>query len=104
MRARASPPTEGQAIPFRGQATGGSGPLSYAWDFGDGATAAGTLTPTHAYNDDGTYTVTLTVADGFGQIARATTTVTVANVAPTVELEEPDMGVAGLAAGLRGHG
>jgi PKD repeat protein len=57
-------------------------PLSYFWDFGDGATATGP-TPSHAYADDGTYTVTLTVEDGHGGSDSDSMTVTVDNVAPT---------------------
>lgn len=33
------------------------------WDFGDGATFTGTLTPNHVYLEGGIYTVTLTVVD-----------------------------------------
>ncbi len=38
-------------------------PLTYAWQFGDGATAAG-CTVAHVYTVTGVYTVTLTVNDG----------------------------------------
>jgi PKD repeat protein len=38
---------------------------SYAWDFGDGATASG-ATAAHAYAETGTYTATLTVTDDKG--------------------------------------
>jgi hypothetical protein len=38
------------------------------WDFGDGESATGTLTPTHTYNNLGTYIVTLTVIDDEGSI------------------------------------
>jgi len=38
-------------------------PLTYAWDFGNGATNTGS-TPTHSYTDTGVYKVCLTVNDG----------------------------------------
>lgn len=66
------------------------------WDFGDGSTAAGTLTPSHAFADNGVYTVVLTVADDDQGIATDSQTVTVHNVAPvagdnlaTTEEESP---------------
>ena len=59
-------------------------PLTYSWDFGDGATAT-VANPTHAYAVDGIYTVTLTVTDSKGLTGDpATTTATVGNIAPTV--------------------
>ena len=54
------------------------------WDFGDGSTSTGTLTPTHAYGDNGVYTVTLTVTDDDGGEGTDTLTVTVLNVAPSI--------------------
>ena len=74
---------EGTAISFLGSASGSSF-LSYLWNFGDGFTASGTLTPAHTYADDGTYTVTLTVSDSLGYSAQSTAVVTVNPVAPTV--------------------
>jgi hypothetical protein len=42
-------------------------PLTYAWNFGDNTTAAGS-TAGHTYAAAGTYTVTLTVRDGRGGV------------------------------------
>lgn len=47
--------------------------ITYSWDFGDGATAAG-ATPTHSYDAGGTYTVTLQVNDGKVDSEPVTTT------------------------------
>ena len=49
---------------------------SYAWDFGDGATASG-ATASHTYAAAGTFTVTLTVTDNAGATGVATAPVTV---------------------------
>jgi acid phosphatase type 7 len=68
-------------------------PLSYAWDLGDGTTAA-TATVTHTY-PVGTYTVTLTVRDAKGATSTpASTSVTVGNLPPTVNAG-PDQSVLG---------
>ena len=50
--------------------------FTYAWKFGDGATATG-ATPNHTYAAAGTYTVTLTVTDENGLSRSTTTTATV---------------------------
>src|SRR3954454_20455653 len=56
--------------------TGASGGLSYAWDFGDGETAAGTNLA-HTYAAAGTYSAKLTVTYADGEKATKTTSVTV---------------------------
>ncbi len=59
--------------------------LTYAWDFGDGATGAG-VAPSHFYAADGVYTVTLVVTDSRGNAsAPATTTATIGNAVPVVD-------------------
>src|SRR3712207_9500800 len=57
---------------------------SYAWDFGNGATATG-ATASHTYAAAGEYTVTLTVTDAAGATATTTKVVTV-----TAPPEAPD--------------
>jgi PKD repeat protein len=50
--------------------------VSYAWNFGDGATATG-VKPSHSYAATGEYQVSLTVTDNRGGTNTATQTVTV---------------------------
>jgi PKD repeat protein len=85
---------EGSAESFSGTATGGLSPYTYHWDFGDGATADGTLAPTHVYSAAGTYTAALTVTDAFGQSAQSTLVSTVKDVAPTLNIGGPYQGTA----------
>jgi uncharacterized repeat protein (TIGR01451 family) len=54
------------------------------WNFGDGWTITGTLTPTHTYADNGVYTVTLTITDELGGVGSDWLLVTVDNVAPVL--------------------
>jgi PKD repeat protein len=54
---------------------------SYAWNFGDGATASGG-TATHAYSSPGTYVVKLTVQDSSGQSSFTTQDVVVKALNP----------------------
>jgi PKD repeat protein len=49
-------------------------PLTYAWDFGDGATSS-IITPTHSYADPGRYEVSLTIGDNEGNSRTATASV-----------------------------
>src|SRR5262249_28578523 len=61
--AQAPPPL---AVSFASAATSDAdgGPLTYAWDFGDGGAVSTSPNPTHTYVARGTYAVTLTVSDG----------------------------------------
>ncbi|MFE6036064.1 PQQ-dependent sugar dehydrogenase [Streptomyces sp. NPDC056452] len=64
------------------------GALSYAWDFGDGATSTA-ADPSHTYTAAGTYRPTLTVKDPEGLTGTASLVVTAGNSAPTVTLTAP---------------
>jgi PKD repeat protein/alpha-tubulin suppressor-like RCC1 family protein len=82
------------AVAFNGAASSDldSDALTYAWDFGDGATGTG-VAPTHSYATMGTFTVTLTVNDGTIASAPATSTVTISNQTPTANAGGPYSGV-----------
>jgi PKD repeat protein len=54
----------GENVAFTNESTG-TEPLSYEWDFGDGATSSD-ANPTHAYTAGGNYTVTLTASNAWG--------------------------------------
>lgn len=72
-------PTSGSAplhVNFSAATTGGVGPFSFSWAFGDGA--GGTGTPIlHTYVQAGTFTSTVTVTDSAGVTATASTVVVV---------------------------
>ena len=71
-------------VSFTSQVTGGDAPLTYAWDFGDGAGTTGT-SASHTYQKAGSYTVLLTVTDANGDTSTDTLTINVAsNSVPTV--------------------
>ena len=87
----------GSAVSFSQAAATGTGPLTYTWNYGDGATATGTLNPTHTYQNPGTYTAQLTVTDALGIPATSTVTTTVNDVAPTASVTGPTSGNVGAA-------
>ena len=76
--------TTGSAVTFSQATATGTGPLTYAWNFGDGGTATGALNPTYTYQSAGTYTAQLTVTDALGIPAMSTVTVTVNPTTPTL--------------------
>ncbi|MCX7830454.1 MAG: PKD domain-containing protein [Acidobacteria bacterium] len=62
--------------------TGGQGPYTYAWNFGDGQTGTGNVT-SHTYTAAGTYTATVTVTDNTAATKTASVTINVSG--PVVE-------------------
>jgi PKD repeat protein len=79
---------------------------SYAWNFGDGATATDAVTG-HTYTAAGSYTATLTVTDNLGATGSKSTTITVTkpNVPPTAKITtDKTSGYAPLAVNFSGTG
>lgn len=72
-------PTSGTAplpVAFTSNVTGGKGPYTYAWSFGDGGTS--TLPdPTYTYSNGGVFAATLTVTDSAGHTGNYSVTVSV---------------------------
>jgi PKD repeat protein len=90
----------GVAVQFSG--AGSSDPdgvvSSYAWSFGDGATATG-VNPMHTYAVAGTYNVSLTVTDNTGltNTASTTATITTGSTPPVANAGGPYTGSVGTA-------
>ncbi len=55
----------GETVTLNSNVTGSIGPLSYSWDFGDGAIGTGPVVE-HAFSQSRQYAVTLTVTDSSG--------------------------------------
>jgi len=64
-------------VSFTNTTSGGSGTLTYRWDFGNGDTSILVNPPAQTYTQLGTYTVTLTATDTVGCSASVTRTVRV---------------------------
>jgi PKD repeat protein len=73
-------PTSGQVplnVAFSANATGGTPPYSYSWNFGDGSALSTTQNPSHSYSTAGSYTATVTITDSSNPVKTATATVAV---------------------------
>ncbi len=63
------------AVSFTSTPSGGLAPYSYAWTFGDGASAT-SQNPSHIYTVAGTFSASLTVTDANGATAVASLIIT----------------------------
>ncbi len=79
----------GMTVSFASFASGGTGALTYAWEFGDGTTSA-LGDPTHPYIIGGTYSVTLTATDSRGVSTTGAVSVTVNSLPSVVASASPD--------------
>jgi PKD repeat protein len=82
----------GQSVNFQSEATFGTSPYTYQWDFGGGATDSTVQDPgATTFSTTGTYTVNLTVTDSSGDTAQDSIVVTVqsSSSALTVSITSP---------------
>ena len=71
--------TPGSSVTFQATATDPQGSaMTYAWAFGDAATATGLGPVSHSYVNAGTYTASFTATDALGLASSAARTITVA--------------------------
>lgn len=66
-----------QTVTLTAAASGGTGALTYSWDFGDGLPASTGANVTHAYAAIGDYIVTVTVGDSANNSISGTMTITI---------------------------
>ncbi|HTP54863.1 MAG TPA: PKD domain-containing protein [Thermoplasmata archaeon] len=76
-------PTTGSPVGLAAVVTGGVGPFTYSWVFGNG-TVEHTASPIAVFTDVGSHTLTVYVNDSLGGSTHASVTVSVSAPAPTV--------------------
>lgn len=85
--------TAPQEISFDVTASGGTGPYTYSWDFGDGSAASTQRNPKHNYTVGGNYTAKVTVTDKLGRsIVENAPTVAIAPGVTVVITAQPSAG------------
>ncbi|MFZ5916947.1 MAG: PKD domain-containing protein [Chloroflexota bacterium] len=89
---------EGDTVFFNGAFTdpGAGDTHTIEWDFGDGDTAAGSVSTSHVFTAADSFTVRLTVRDDDGGESSDTLIVTVTNVPPTANIGAPPTQTAGV--------
>ena len=88
-------PIVGETVTFDASSRGGTPPVTFAWDFGDGSPYETGRNVVHAYAWSGTFLVILTAADNLGQASSVPKPIGVGDeltVALTISPSEPDVG------------
>src|SRR5215212_6278244 len=70
---------------FAANVSGGTGPSTVSWNFGDNSAVSDEESVVHTFNEAGTYTVTLTATDSTGETATDTLEIAVAEEPPAPE-------------------
>src|SRR5215217_5066247 len=78
-------------VSFAADASGGTGPYTVNWNFGDDSEESDEQTVSHTFNEAGNYTVTLTATDSTGETATDTLEITVeeSSEEPATDEEPP---------------
>lgn len=66
------------SVDLRANGSGGFGPYTFSWDFGDGSAGGSGASTTHVYDRFGNYTAVVTLTDYYGATATSSVLVTVA--------------------------
>ena len=74
---------------FQANLTGGTGPYTISWDFGDGSEESDEQTVLHTFEEAGTYNVVVTGTDENGQEASDNLEITVNEPPPPTTITEP---------------
>jgi PKD repeat protein len=80
-------PDTGSSVQFSVDVTGGAGPETFTWSFGDGATEGGIANASHTYGTAGTFIANVSVDDGAGGDVQAQIPVTV-SASPASDVEQ----------------
>ncbi|MBL8096378.1 MAG: PQQ-dependent sugar dehydrogenase [Anaerolineales bacterium] len=78
------------SVNFDASASTGGAPLTFSWDFGDGASTAGAATIQHTYTSEGVFTATVTVLNTTG--SSTAQRVIQVGTPPVVTLSDPAPG------------
>lgn len=89
INASPNPVDEGERVTFSSNVQGDA-PLSYQWNFGDGASSS-RRSPSHTYDEPGSYTVRLRTSNNVGEDA-STLTLRVNRVLPEICMTISEMG------------